>query len=137
MSSKALKTSFLNVQVVVEKVTDPATGTTGYRVVSTNPQPAVIINPDTILNYQLVAPSPSDAAFTGMTINPPSTQFSTPTISTDGKNLTLSDVNTQEGNFTRTFLFNGHEEIRAMTMMARDPDIENRPPPPPPPPSAP
>lgn len=136
MSSKALKTSFLNVQVVVEEVTDPVSGKIGYKVVSATPEPVVVTQPDTIINYQLVAPSPAAAVFTGMTIDPPSKQFSKPTVSTDGKNLTLSDVNTLAGNFTRTFVFNGEPELRGMALMARDPDLENRPPAPPPPPPA-
>lgn len=131
MSSKSLQISFLNVQVVVEEATDPVTGQKGYQVVSSTPQPVVITNADTIINYQLVAPSPAAAVFTGMTISPSSAQFSNPTISTDGKNLTLSDINTLEGDFTRTFSFNGQPEIRGAALRARDPDLENRPPPPP------
>jgi len=143
MSSKALKVAFQNVQITVEKQTDSATGAVSYKVVSANPQPVVITEADTILNYQLVAPTPDDVVFTGLTLTPASRQFSKPTISADGKNITLSDVNTQWGNFQRTFEFNGQPEAggsvskTAVAALLPGDDIENRPPAPPPPPPAP
>jgi hypothetical protein len=143
MSSKALKVAFQNVQITVEKQTDSATGAVSYKVVSATPQPVVITEPDTILNYQLVAPTPDDVVFTGLTLTPANHQFSKPTISADGKNITLSDVNTQWGNFQRTFEFNGQPEAggsvskASVAALLPGDDIENRPPAPPPPPPAP
>lgn len=144
MSSKALKVAFQNVQVQVEKQTDPTTGKVSYKVTSTNPHPVVITEADTIINYQLVAPTPDDVVFTGLTLSPESSQFSKPTISADGKNVTLSDVNTKWGNFTTAFEFNGQPESDdvaakgSATYLRPGDDVENRPPaPPPPPPSGP
>ncbi|UGQ48902.1 hypothetical protein [Massilia endophytica] len=132
------KVSFQNVQVVVTPSRDAA-GAVSYSY-TTEPTKLVITQRDTIINFQLVLPTPPDVVFTGMTLSPSSRQFSTPTISTDGKNVTISDVNTAVGDFTWNFAFNGVTATRAssstMTLMATDPDIENRPgsPPPPPPP---
>jgi hypothetical protein len=131
-------TAFINVQVQVEKQTDPATGGITYKVVSASPQPVVIQKAGTIINYELVN-TPADILFTGLTLSPASNQFSKPTISTDGRNITLSDVNTEWGNFSRTFEFNGQPEVRgngsnkaAATLAVDLNDVENRPPPPPP-----
>lgn len=124
--------SFQNVQVKAVKETD-ASGKVIYKVVSAQPEPVVITAADTIINYQLVD-TDADILFTGITITPASTQFSKPTISTDGKNLTLSDINTQTGNFSRQFEFNGQAEVRtevASKLQEGGKDIENRPPPPP------
>ena len=131
-------TAFINVQVQVEKQTDPVTGNITYKVVSASPQPVVIRSAGTIINYELVN-TPADILFTGLTLSPANNQFSTPTISTDGRNITLSDVNTEWGNYSRTFEFNGQPEVRSSrnskgeATLAVDPnDVENRPPPPPP-----
>jgi len=124
--------SFQNVQVKAVKETD-ASGKVIYKVVSAQPEPVVITAADTIINYQLVD-TDADIVFTGITITPSSTQFSKPTISTDGKNLTLSDINTQTGDFSRQFEFNGQPEVRtevAAKLEEGGKDIENRPPPPP------
>jgi hypothetical protein len=133
--SSNVKTAFQNVEVVVAAYTDPSTGKQGYRLVSATPQPVVITKPNTIVNFELVAPSPAEARFTGMSISPENSQFSKPTISTDGKNMTVSDVNTQWGNFTRTFEINGEPAPPMIspapaTLVAVDApptDLENRP----------
>jgi hypothetical protein len=142
MSSKALKVSFQNVQLQVEKQTDPA-GKVSYQISKSTPHPVVITEADTIINYQLVAPTPDDVVFTGLTLSPASTQFSKPTISADGKNITLSDVNTTWSNFKTAFEFNGVPASSAVatkgavTALLPGDDLENRPPAPPPPPPAP
>jgi hypothetical protein len=124
--------SLQNVQIKAVKEIDPATGNVVYKVVSSLPEPVVITEANTIINYELVD-TDADILFTGITITPANTQFSKPTISTDGRNLTLSDVNTHFGNFGRQFEFNGQPEVRAMAAKLEEggKDIENRPPPPP------
>jgi hypothetical protein len=60
-----------------------------------------------------------------VTIAPPNEQLSPPAISTDGRNLTLNDVNTLTEDFVVTFEFN--TELESEPTMARLPDLENRP----------
>lgn len=130
--SSSKRISFLNVQVKAVKETD-SSGQVTYKVISSVPEPVVITEPDTIINYQLVDTA-ADILFTGLTITPDNRQFSKPAVSADGRNVTLSDVNTQFGNFTREFEFNGQPEVRAVAAKLQEgaKDIENRPPPPPP-----
>jgi hypothetical protein len=63
--------------------------------------------------------------FTGVTIAPPNDQLSPPAISTDGRNVTLNDVNTVTDDFVVTFQFN--TALEAPRLMASDPDLLNRP----------
>lgn len=116
--------AFNNVEVTAVLKADPSTGKTNITV-TLNPPSLTVTEPNTIVNYQLVDPTPAELKFTGVTIAPPNDQLSPPAISTDGRNLTLNDVNTVAGDFIVTFQFN--TEQQALPMLQAVPDLLNRP----------
>ena len=116
--------SFKNIEVTAIPQVDAATGETSIKV-TLNPATLTVTEPNTIINYQLVDPTPAELKFTGVTIAPPNDQLSPPAISTDGRNLTLNDVNTVEGDFVVTFEFSN--ELEAAPMLRGLPDLVNRP----------
>jgi hypothetical protein len=83
--------AFFNVQV--KALPGPVAGE--YTITCT-PDPIQILSP-TIINFQLVPPTRPGIAFTPeINKNPSNThQLSIPTVSTDGRMLTLSDVYTR------------------------------------------
>ena len=116
--------AFKNVEVTAIPQVDKATGETSIQVTLT-PSTLTVTEPNTIINYQLIDPTPAELRFTGVTIAPPNEQLSPPAISTDGRNLTLNDVNTVAEDFVVTFEFN--TGLKSERTMARLPDLENRP----------
>ena len=118
------KVSFTNVEVTAIPQVDQATGQSAIKV-TLNPPTLIITEPNTIINYQLVDPTPAELRFTGIIVAPPNDQISPPAISTDGRNITLNDVNTVEGDFVVTFVFG--DEGEAAPMLRGMPDVENRP----------
>lgn len=118
------KIAFLNVEVTAIPQADAATGQTSVKVTLTPPT-LTVTEPNTIVNYQLIDPTPTELRFTGITVAPPNDQISPPAISTDGRNITLNDVNTVEGDFVVTFQFN--TELETQPTLRGAPDLENRP----------
>lgn len=116
--------AFKNVEVIAIPQVDPATGEASIKV-TLNPPKLTVTEPNTIINFQLVDPTPAELRFTGVKVAPPNDQLSPPAISTDGRNLTLNDVNTVAEDFVVTFQFNN--ELAAPRLQASDPDVVNRP----------
>lgn len=83
--------AFINVRVTA--LPGPVAGE--YKI-TCKPDPISILSP-TIINFQLVPPTPQGLAFTPeINKNPSNThQLSLPTVSADGRMLTLSDVHTR------------------------------------------
>ncbi|SDX58720.1 hypothetical protein SAMN04515617_10524 [Collimonas sp. OK242] len=83
--------AFVNVQVTA--LPGPVAG---EYTITCKPDPISILSP-TIINFQLVPPTPLGIAFTPEINKHPSDthQLSLPTVSTDGRMLTLSDVYTR------------------------------------------
>ncbi|TWI67539.1 hypothetical protein IP91_01653 [Pseudoduganella lurida] len=116
--------TFKNIEVTAVPAIDPESGQP-YVEVTLNPGVLQVTDPDTIVNYQLVDPTPADLLFTGLAITPENNQLSAPAISTDGRNLTINDINTLREDFTLVFAFNG--EPAPQPFLRRIPDLENRP----------
>lgn len=107
------------------KVTVTAVKTTSesYTIVCTPEK--IPVHELSIINFQLVPPTPADVQFTDIIVKHPSdlNQLSHPSVSTDGKMLTLSDVHTVQGDI-EVFLHvtdagKGHHKF--------DPQIRNEP----------
>jgi hypothetical protein len=103
---------------------DPTTGEITVKV-TLNPPTVTVTEPNTTIHYQLVEPTPAELQFTGVTIAPPNDQLGPPDIGTDGRSLTLNDVNTVPGDFVVTFQFNTGPEPEPM--LRGMPDLTNRP----------
>ena len=88
---------------------------------------------DTVLNFRLVTPTPDDVIISSVAVNPEeNTQLSTPSISKNGKSMTLSDVNTVKQKFNLTFSYATKKSdgihARMAAMISEYPEIENDPP---------
>jgi hypothetical protein len=118
-------TAFLNVQVTAIPETNAATGKQHYRVEFTPPS-LVVTEYDTVINYQLVDPTPKGVTFKSVTVKPGrEDQLSDPTISESGKLVTFSDANTRPVNFSLTLHFKDEKGVEFNV----DPEISNDPPP--------
>lgn len=121
----SVQTSFLNVEVTAIPRLD-STGRVKYDT-TFKPNVLVVTEPDTVINYQLVAPTPVDVIFKGLTIKPDgSKQFSQPVISKSGKLVTLSDANTASEKFNISIKFTDKDSQEFIV----DPEVENDPRPP-------
>lgn len=118
-------TAFLNVQVTAQPHVDPATGKTTYDVRFTPPS-LTVTEFDTVINYQLVTPTPQGVTFKSVTVRPGrDDQLSEPTISESGKMVTFSDANTKRADFHLTLHFHDTKGVH----FAVDPEVTNEPPP--------
>ncbi|AVR97256.1 hypothetical protein [Pseudoduganella armeniaca] len=118
-------TAFLNVQVTAIPGIDPKTGKTKYTV-HFNPAALQVTEYDTVINYQLVDPTPAGVVFKSVTVKPGrEDQLSDPSISESGKLVTFSDANTKKANFHLTL----HFKDKAGVEFLHDPEISNEPPP--------
>lgn len=90
--------NFCNVLVTAVPSSKP-----GIYTVTCFPEKIPVIGP-TIVNFQLIAPTPADVEFLSKIGKSPSDkrQLSNPSVSTDGKMLTLSDVCTWMGEIDTT-----------------------------------
>lgn len=116
--------AFKNVEVTAVPQIDPKSGKDVINV-TLNPAPLTVTEPNTIINFQLVDPTPAELKFAGVKVAPPNDQLSPAAISTDGRNLTLSDVNTVTEDFVVTFEFN--TQLEAVPALRSGPDVVNRP----------
>ena len=84
-------TPFINIQVWVNKKSDA----TGYEV-RCEPNVPMVLQKDTVINYQIVDTFGEDIVFSGLEVTPLGlNQISIPTISQSGKLLTVIDANTE------------------------------------------
>ncbi|MDP3670053.1 MAG: hypothetical protein Q8R69_10245 [Telluria sp.] len=115
-------TPFINIQVTV--VQKPSgTGSESYDVFC-NPESITVTAPDSVINYQLVEPTPQEIVFSGVDTKPDHNhQLSAATISVSGKLLTLSDANTKDQILDLTLKFHDKRGKE----IAFDPQVINRP----------
>lgn len=116
--------AFHNITVVVEPRPngDGNAGGGKWRVTCT-PYSMPVYTGDAILNYQLVSPTPSGIVFAGYDACAPlpGRELSRPSISVDGKMMTLSDRNSKGETILITLRFKDVMEI------LYDPEVPNNP----------
>jgi hypothetical protein len=108
----------------------------GNYVATYEPKTFAITEYDTVLTFKLVTPTPDDVVIRSVAIVPENQdQLSTPSVSKNGKHVTLSDVNTLRQNFSLDFTFGdkkgnklpvANPEMGARAAMY--PEIDNDPP---------
>lgn len=115
-------TAFLNVQVTAVPKVD-AKGNVTYDTTFT-PNKLTVTEPDTVINYQLVDPTPADVKFKKLSVVPDqNNQFSVPSISESGKLVTLSDANTAKASFNIKIKFTNKDQQEFLV----DPEVDNDP----------
>lgn len=119
-------TQFINVLVTAIPETD-AQGKLVYKT-RFMPETVTIYLPDTVINYQLIDPTPAGVRFAGASVSPDNAQLSSPAISPSGKLITFSDANTLAETLNLTLQFVDSDA----TEFAVDPEIKNDPQPLPP-----
>jgi hypothetical protein len=93
-----------------------------------------VFDADTIVNFKLVEPTPDDVVIQSVLITPnEQDQLSTPSISKNGRQMTLSDLNSLAQTFSLSFTYkNKHNvELNLSNSGEREivyPQIENNPP---------
>jgi hypothetical protein len=116
-------TPFINVFVTAVPKTD-ADGNKTYETTFV-PARVLVVQHDTVLNYQLIAPTPQGVTIKSVSVKPEhSTQLSDPSIGESGKIVTLSNANTIKETFNITLQFEDEKGISFLV----DPEVENEPP---------
>lgn len=117
--------AFINVLVIVVPCNDGSGNAgDGLYQVTTLPEVVQVTQPNTIINYQLIPPSPAGFVFLGMEKKPSGhvPQLGSPSVSLDGKMLTFCDRNSAREDVAVTLLFSdGRGNI------VHDPQIQNTP----------
>jgi hypothetical protein len=112
-------TPFINVLVRVKR----KDATDSYSV-HCEPEAPLIVQPDTVINYQIVDSDP-EIIFSGLEVNPPDlNQISAPSISYSGKLLTVNDANTYKGWLSLFLEFTNSE---TKLTFKHDPQVRNDP----------
>jgi len=113
---------FLNVQVTAIPKID-SKGHITYDTTFT-PERLTVTTPDTVINYQLVYPTPADVKFKKLSVVPDQNdQFSAPSISESGKLVTFSDANTAKETFNIKIKFTNKDGQEYLV----DPEVDNDP----------
>lgn len=117
--------AFINVLVIVTANADGAgNAANGMYTVTTIPATVVVTRPNTIINYQLIPPTPTGTTFVGMEHKPSNgvRQLSNHTISLDGQMLSAIDLNSDPEEVAVTLLI---DTVSGNIM--HDPQIQNTP----------
>lgn len=115
-------TRFINVLVTALPNID-ADGKVSY-ITTFSPEAILVSDSDTVINYQLIAPTPADVIFKGMTVvEAHAGQFSEPSISQSGKLLTFSDANTSDETIHVFLKFTDKDKFE----FGVDPEVINNP----------
>ncbi|XLZ71184.1 hypothetical protein ABT364_04265 [Massilia sp. SR12] len=138
MSEETLKKGppLIHCKVEVTKVTNPSTGAEEY-VAKYHPKVLRVIENDTILSFKLSGKTPDDVRIASVTvIQEGNTQLSTPSISTNRKSVTLTDINTEKETLNLQFKFTNTKTNARMTFAPCEengvyPEVDNDPPFPP------
>jgi hypothetical protein len=125
MAKKSFNTPTQFINVLVTAIPDRDAAGATYKTTFV-PEVVTVFQPDTVINYQLVEPTPESVRFASVEIAPDSTQISEPSISRSGKLVTFSDANTKRESLAVTLHFSDRHGAR----FAVDPDIKNDPQPP-------
>lgn len=118
MTKLIASTPFINVLVKVR----PGIGE-GVYIVHTAPEVPYVIQPDTVINYQLYDTGGEDIVFTGLTAVPADNdQMSAVSLSKSKKQLTFSDANTAPLTLNITLNFKSpHGEFMHDPQVVNDP----------------
>jgi len=93
------ETPIIHVKVTVQKQGDTYEATYDPEVIE-------VSELDTIINFKLVTPTPDDVVIRSVSISPETqSQLSTPSISKNGKQMTLSDLNTESQTLSLSFTY--------------------------------
>lgn len=93
------ETPTIHINVTVQKNGDNYQATYDPKIIDVD-------EPDTILHFKLVTPTPDDIVIRSVSISPEvQDQLSTPSISKNGKAATLSDLNTASQTFNLSFAY--------------------------------
>lgn len=124
MSQKSPVTpaQFINILVTAIPSVDPISKEITYKT-TFMPEAIEVMLPDTIINYQLIDPTPAGVKFSEVTIAPASDQLSQPIIGQSGRILTLSDANTLPLTFNLSLGFKDNDGVKFIV----DPEIKNDP----------
>lgn len=115
-------TQFINVFVISIPTVDPSSEKVTYKTTFI-PEAIRVILPDTVINYQLISPTPVGVVFDSVEISPANDQMSAATISQSGKLVTFSDANTAKATYNITLQFRDTDGIKFKV----DPVIGNDP----------
>lgn len=117
--------AFVNVIVIAVRSYD-GTGNAGDGLynITTLPETVAVNRPNTIVNFQLIPPTPDEFVFTGIDRKPSVgvRQLSNASVSLDGKMLTFSDENSDKESVGVTLLFSSGQGS-----IMHDPQIQNTP----------
>ena len=99
----------------------PSNDGSGTYQVTCNPPSLVVTQPNTIISFQLIGPTPTNVLFTGFyETGIPVQQMSLPSITNDGKLMTSIDANSAAGTIDVTLHFKDSE-----VQFSFDPQIHN------------
>ncbi|SFF74292.1 protein of unknown function [Duganella sp. CF458] len=113
----------IQVQVVATPSVDPKTQKVKYDTTFT-PESIKVTEPDTILSYQLVAPTPAGVQFKSLKVKGKvPEQISPPTISQSGKLMVMTDANTFKEVLNLTIKFKDSDALEFDV----DPEVANDP----------
>ncbi len=113
----------IQVQVVALPTIDPTTKKVKYETTFT-PEMIKVTAPDTILSYELVAPTPSGVQFKAVKVKGKKPeQISTPSISQSGKVMVMTDANTFKEVLNLTIRFKDSDALEFDV----DPEVANDP----------
>lgn len=122
LTAEQAATTFLNVQVTAIPQVDEQ-GNVTYQTTFT-PHKLTVTDQDTVINYQLVDPTPADVKFKKLSVVPDqNNQFSVPSISESGKLVTFSDANTAKATFNIKIKFTNKDQQEFLV----DPEVDNDP----------
>ncbi len=125
LTTEEAPTAFLNVQVIALP-NMKSDGSISYDTTFI-PERLTVTEVDTVINYQLISPTPADVKFKGLTVKPDGyNQFSEPSISESGKLVTFSDANTVATTFNIKIKFTNKDNQEFLV----DPEVDNDPRPP-------
>lgn len=124
----------IHIKVTVTTVVNPKTGATEYQA-KYDPEIIKVKDNDTILSFKLQPPTPDDVRVISVKTRPEdNTQLSTPSISKNGKHVTLTDINTEKETLNLDFRFGSTKTNARLAMACEDdegdmyPEVDNDPP---------
>lgn len=133
-NDKPKSTPVIHIKVIVSTVVNPTTGDLEYQA-KYDPEVIKVTDFDTILSFKLDQPTPDDVRVMSVKPRPEdNTQLSTPSISKNGKLVTLTDVNTVKETLNLDFEFGSTKTNAKLVMACRDeesdmyPEVDNDPP---------
>lgn len=134
--SKTKESPVIHVKVTVQTAVNPTTGEQEY-VPKYHPEVINVTDSDTIISFRLKEPTPDDVIVTDVKPRPSdNTQLSTPSISKNGKQVVVTDINTEAVTLNLDFTFGSNKPNTKLAIATacsvsvdQYPEITNEPPP--------